>query len=351
VSEDDFDITFTMVNTGSLEVCVRERRFHEEGFPVVFVHGNVSSSPFFFPAMEALGDQWRPLAVDLRGFGGTDTAPVDATRGLADFADDVRDALDGMDIGDVHLVGWSMGAGVAMQMLLDDPARFRSVTLINPVSPYGFGGTSGADGRLLSPDAAGSGGGTASPVFVQALKDGDYSSDSPNAPRNVLRTFYVAPGWDGSHEEMFVASMLSTSVGDDNYPGDSVPTSHWPGTAAGNRGVLNTMAPTHLDLSGIVDVSPKPPILWIRGGKDQIVGDHSMFDLAALGEIGAIPGWPGAEVAPAQPMLVQTRSVLDAYANNGGRYVEKVFPECGHSPHIEDVPGFVAALEAHLAAV
>ena len=137
---------------------------------MVFVHGNVSSAARSSSRRwSAMGDQWRPIAVDLRGFGGTDTAPVDATRGLADFADDVRDAFDGMDIGDVHLVGWSMGGGVAMQMLLDDPARFRSVTLINPVSPYGFGGTSGADGRLLSPDAAGSGGGTANPVFVQAL--------------------------------------------------------------------------------------------------------------------------------------------------------------------------------------
>ena len=76
-----------------------------------------------------------------------------------------------------------------------------------------------------------------------------------------------------------------------------------------------------------------------------------MFDLAALGEMGVVPGWPGAAVAPPQPMLVQTRSVLDAYANNGGSYAEKVFPDCGHSPHIEDVPGFVAALEEHLASV
>jgi pimeloyl-ACP methyl ester carboxylesterase len=348
VSEDDFDITFRMVQTGSLEVCVRERQFHEEGIPVVFVHGNVSSSPFFFPAFDAMSDAWRPLAVDLRGFGGTDTKPVDATRGLADFAGDVRDTLDAMDIGDVHLVGWSMGGGVAMQMVIDDPARFTTVTLINPVSPYGFGGTSGADGRLLSPDAAGSGGGVAAPDFVQGLKDGDYGTETPSSPRNVLRTFYVAPGWDGEHEELFVASMLSTSVGEDNYPGDSAASDHWPGVAAGDRGVLNTMAPTHLDLSGLIDVDPKPPILWIRGGKDQIVSDNSMFDLAALGAIGAVPGWPGPEVAPPQPMLVQIRSVLDAYASNGGRYTEQVFENCGHSPHIEDVPGFVAALEAHL---
>src|SRR5215470_6659349 len=41
------------------------------GPPVVFVHGNVSSSLFWQPAMLALPEQYRPLAIDLRGFGGT----------------------------------------------------------------------------------------------------------------------------------------------------------------------------------------------------------------------------------------------------------------------------------------
>ena len=42
------------------------------GPPVLFVHGNVSSSLFWQPAMLALPEQYRPLAVDLRGFGDTD---------------------------------------------------------------------------------------------------------------------------------------------------------------------------------------------------------------------------------------------------------------------------------------
>ena len=42
------------------------------GPPVLFVHGNVSSSLFWQPAMLALPEQYRPLAIDLRGFGDTD---------------------------------------------------------------------------------------------------------------------------------------------------------------------------------------------------------------------------------------------------------------------------------------
>ncbi len=52
------------------------------GQAVLFVHGNVSSSLFWQPVMLALPGQYRPLAIDLRGFGGTDPEPVDATRGL-----------------------------------------------------------------------------------------------------------------------------------------------------------------------------------------------------------------------------------------------------------------------------
>jgi pimeloyl-ACP methyl ester carboxylesterase len=54
------------------------------GPAVLFVHGNVSSSLFWQPAMLALPESYRPLAIDLRGFGDTDPEPVDATRGLRD---------------------------------------------------------------------------------------------------------------------------------------------------------------------------------------------------------------------------------------------------------------------------
>ena len=42
------------------------------GPAVLFVHGNVSSSLFWQPTMLALPEPYRPLAIDLRGFGETD---------------------------------------------------------------------------------------------------------------------------------------------------------------------------------------------------------------------------------------------------------------------------------------
>src|SRR6516165_1234263 len=49
------------------------------GHPVLFVHGNVSSSLFWQPTLLAMPEGFQPLAVFLRGFGATDPEPVDAT--------------------------------------------------------------------------------------------------------------------------------------------------------------------------------------------------------------------------------------------------------------------------------
>jgi pimeloyl-ACP methyl ester carboxylesterase len=48
-----------------------------------------------------------------------------------------------------------------------------------------------------------------------------------------------------------------------------------------------------------------------------------------------VPGWPGEEVYPPQPMVSQIRAVLEAYTRSGGSYREEVIEDCGHSPHIE----------------
>jgi pimeloyl-ACP methyl ester carboxylesterase len=313
-----------------------------DGRTVVFVHGNVSSSLFWQPTMLDLPRDIRAIAVDLRGFGDSDPLPVDASRGVRDFSDDVASVIDELGVGAVHLVGWSMGGGVVMQLLLDRPDLVASLTLQSTVSPYGFGGTA-VDGSLLTPDAAGTGGGGANPDFVARLAAGD-RSDEPGSPRAVYRSSYVAPGFASEHEDVWVESMLSTRTGLDNYPGDATASDSWPGFAPGTRGVLNTMAPTVFDTSAIADVDPKPPILWIHGAQDAIVGNASFFDLNQLGKAGIIPGWPGDDVAPAQQMLVQTRAVLDRYSAAGGQVTELELEQCGHSPHLERPDEFRTAL-------
>lgn len=340
------------VKTDRLRANVLERVIDSERSDhvgtIVFLHGNVSSSLFWQPTMLRMPDVYRCIAIDLRGFGDSETLDVDATRGVADFSDDVASVLTEMAIDSAHFVGWSMGGGIVQQLMLDYPDLVTTATLQAPVSPYGFGGTVGADGRMLTTDAAGTGAGGANPDFVTRLAAGDLTADEQTSPRSVYRSSYVASGFESPLEDLWVESMLSTKTGEGNYPGNSVPSENWPGFAPGNLGILNTMSPTVFNASGIVELDRKPPVLWIRGVNDAIVSDASFFDLNYLGQLGVIPGWPGEELAAAQPMVAQTRAVLEAYATAGGVFREVVLEDCGHSPHLEQPEAFDEALLSHI---
>jgi pimeloyl-ACP methyl ester carboxylesterase len=323
----------------------------EDGRPVLLVHGNLTTGGFWRYVAPLLPDDVRVLAPDMRGFGRTEAKPIDATCGLGDMVDDVQGLLETLDLagrGDLVAAGWSMGGGILQQYVIEHPGDLGAVVLVAPISPYGFGGTKGTDGQSCSADHAGSGGGTASPDFVQRLRDGD-RSDADGSPRVVLRAFYGARGNAANVDEDFLLDeALTTVVGDDFYPGTATITETWPGVGPGDRGVLNTMAPGHFDTSGIADVADKPAITWVRAMEDQVISDTSAFDLAVLGQLGAVPGWPGGETMPPQPMHQQMQAVLDRYAANGGQVRVVTLDNCAHGVPMEDPQAVADAIAAHL---
>src|SRR5690606_35699835 len=69
-------ITATQVRTSRTATFVRQVHGRSAAEPVVLIHGNISSSAFFEPLMRLMPQRFRPLAVDLRGFGGSDPEPV-----------------------------------------------------------------------------------------------------------------------------------------------------------------------------------------------------------------------------------------------------------------------------------
>lgn len=339
-------ISGSLVETPRLRTWTR--RAGEPGSPVVvLVHGNVSSGVFFEPLMEGLAADHHVVAPDFRGYGGSERKAIDARRGVRDFSDDLAALVDTLGLRlPLHLVGWSAGAGVVMQYAIDHPEHVAGLVLESAMSPYGFGGTQGIDGTPNWPDHAGSGGGTVNPDFLRLLGAGDRGTDSPASPLNTMRNFYTRPEFrlEPAFEGRCLDGMLHTRTGDDIYPGDFTASEHWPGIAPGSTGMNNAISPRYLDLTGFADLSPAPRVLWIRGDSDQIVSDTSMFDFGYLGKLGAVPGWPGDEIFPPQPMVSQLRAVLE----RGGNHHEVVYEACGHTPHLEHAARFLADVREFL---
>ena len=341
-------VTSTIIRTSRVATHVLTSGPQDATTTVVFIHGNCSSARFFEHTMNHLPAGIRAIAPDLRGYGLTERAPINATRGVRDFSDDVAELLRSPELGvkgPVHLVGWSIGGGVAMQLAMDHGDLVGNIVLEASMSPFGFGG-SRADGSPCFVDFAGSGGGTANPDFVKRLGARDTGSDADTSPRKVMNSYYFKPPFrvDEKREDLFVAEMLAMAVDEDHYPGDLTTSPNWPGLAPGGRGVNNAISPAHCNLSGFANIDPKHRVLWIRGDSDQIVSDTSLFDFAFLGKLGAIPGWPGDDITPAQPMISQLRMVLDAFKARGGSYREIVLKDVGHSPHIEAERAFLDEL-------
>ena len=292
-----------------------------------------------------LEDEHVPVLI-LSAKGDTEDKVIDATRGMGDWIDDLVVLLDTLGIEKVHLIGHSMGGTVVMGLVSAIPDRVLSGTLVNPGSMFGFGGSKGINGQPCYDDFAGSGGGIVNPDFPKLIAAGDRSSDNSQAsPRVVMNSFYWKPPFVPEREEEFLSSLLTEKIGEDKYPGDMVPSENWPNVAPGKFGPINAISPKYVgdSVEKLIATDPKPFLLWIRGEADQIVSDNSLFDFGTLGQLELIPGWPGAEVYPPQPMVSQTRHVLEQYKVAGGDFEEIVMADTAHSPYVEKPQEFMEA--------
>jgi pimeloyl-ACP methyl ester carboxylesterase len=337
-------ITSKMIDTARLQQHVLFSG-PEDGTPVLLIHGNAASNTFWEQIMLMLPEGFRGNAPDLRGYGDTEDKLIDATRGVGDWVDDLLALMDALKIEKAHVVGHSMGGAIMFGFVAAASNRFLSATMVDPSSPFGFGGTKGLDGTPIYDDFAGSGGGVVNAEFTRLIASGDRSSDNPQAsPRVVMNSFYWKPPFVPAREEDLLSSVLTEKVGGNRYPGDFVPSQNWPNVAPGVYGPTNAISPKYVgdSVKNFIAADPKPHVLWIRGDSDMIVSDTSFFDMGYLGKLGYVPGWPGEEVYPPQPMVGQIRHVLEQYAANGGSFEEVVIAEAGHTPYVEKPEEFMS---------
>lgn len=302
--------------------------------PFVLLHGNGSDSAAMLGMARLLQEDFHLILPDMRGYGQTERALIDARKGAGDWVEDLFAMLDKLGIESCHLLGWSLGGAIALAAAQREPSRLRSVALLAPVSPFGYGGTCDIEGNPNFDDYAGSGGGIVGPEYAKAVAAGR-DAENANIVRQIMR--HAILGRYGTlaneqDEEELLDSLYRQDCGDKAWPGDCRGSDNWPGVAPGDFGPMNAISPKYFNAWPLVDSDLKPPLLRIQGESDVIISDASQFDMATLGMLGVIPGWQG--LRP-QPMVSQMTRFLEFYSLRGGIVEDRKLAGCGHSPNIQ----------------
>lgn len=95
------------------------------GDPVVLVHGGDANSEHWAFQVLALADQYQVILLDSRGHGRSPYNGEPLT--YAQLADDVLALLDLLEVERAHLVGWSDGGIIGIDLALRHPERLRKV--------------------------------------------------------------------------------------------------------------------------------------------------------------------------------------------------------------------------------
>lgn len=101
------------------------------GAPVVLIHGVGMAQRIWEPQIPALMAQHQVIVYDLLGHGASELPPPDVT--LADYAAQLAQLLDHLDVAAATIIGHSMGALIALEFALLHPARTVKVAALNAV--------------------------------------------------------------------------------------------------------------------------------------------------------------------------------------------------------------------------
>jgi pimeloyl-ACP methyl ester carboxylesterase len=93
------------------------------GEPIVLVHGWAASAEMWDPVSEDLSRNYQVIALDCRGHGQSGKPHEPKQYGL-EMVNDVVRLLDHLHLQKAHVMGYSMGGGIVLKMLVEHPERF-----------------------------------------------------------------------------------------------------------------------------------------------------------------------------------------------------------------------------------
>ncbi len=120
-----------------MQATINGARIHYEregsGLPVVFLHAGIADSRMWEPQVAAFAKHFDVVRPDIRGFGKSELPP----QRWSPVAD-LLALIEQLELKPVHLVGCSIGGGIAIDFALQHGERISKLVLVGP-------GISGAD--------------------------------------------------------------------------------------------------------------------------------------------------------------------------------------------------------------
>ena len=99
------------------------------GDAVVLIHGNAGDHRHWNNQFEYLASRYRVIRYDVRGYGKS-SVPVLGFP-YSDYSD-LAELLDYLGVDAAHIIGWSMGSGVAFDFAVAFPERTKSLVSVGP---------------------------------------------------------------------------------------------------------------------------------------------------------------------------------------------------------------------------
>ena len=103
-----------------------------QGEPLVVIHGGGGGAEGWLQSVSELCEHYRIYVPDLPGFG--DSQPMDGDHGIPEFVGFVEDFTHSLGLKRFHLVGHSIGGGIALRYAVKFPYKIAKLVLVNSMS-------------------------------------------------------------------------------------------------------------------------------------------------------------------------------------------------------------------------
>lgn len=218
------------IEVGDISVAYRD---YGTGEPLVLIMGYAGTMDTWNPDLIApLAQTYRVIAFDNRGMGGTTAGARDFT--IEQFAEDTAAFMDAVGVSRAHVLAWSMGTNIALELALRHPDKVNRLIL--------YAGDAGGREAILPPQAV-----------LDQLTD---TSGTPEEQGRRLMGLLAPPAWLAEHGaylcEIFGGPQETPSP--ENIAKQAAAMAKWPGAFAR---LPSIKSPTLL-ITGTEDVITPP---------------------------------------------------------------------------------------------